>query len=254
VGNFRYDIPLKPGVYELRLRFAEIVGDADPLGSPGRNPFDVSINGAVELGDFDVATDAGGANIADERVFTDVRPGRDGKLRIKFAGARAQVSAIEILPGLPGKMRPVRIVAAAESQYDSGGNLWMADQYYQGGTLARRNVVVTDTPDPSLYESERSGHFTYAIPVAKGRYRVTLKFANTSPAPPRPGQRSFDVHCNGEKLLSSFDVAAEAGRRNRALDKVFRNIPANAQGKVVFAFVPLTGHAFVNAIEVVSED
>src|SRR5215468_2623949 len=32
------------------------------------------------------------------------------------------------------------------------------------------------SPDAALYTSERWGHFSYAIPVADGRYRVTLKF------------------------------------------------------------------------------
>ena len=31
-------------------------------------------------------------------------------------------------------------------------------------------------PDMALYASERWGHFSYALPVADGRYRLTLKF------------------------------------------------------------------------------
>jgi len=65
----------------------------------------------------------------------------------------------------------------------------------------------------------KGGTFNYAIPVAPGRYRVTLKFAETYPAQFRVRERIFDVYCNGLALLRNFDVYAEAGRSNRACDK-----------------------------------
>ena len=88
-------------------------------------------------------------------------------------------------------MKPVRIAAGARSYYDRDGQLWGADRYYIGGRPTTRPVVVRGNSDPDLYGSERWGRFTYSIPVApEGRYKVTLKFAETyyGPEPGNPGK------------------------------------------------------------------
>jgi hypothetical protein len=67
------------------------------------------------------------------------------------------------------------------------------------------------------------------------------------------GSRLFDVHANGVAILRNFDILKEAGGENRALDKVFRGIPASAQGKITLTFIPGNTYATVNAIEVIAE-
>jgi hypothetical protein len=80
-GDFRYDIPLAPGSYELHLHFAE-TGLADFISAEssgeGQRLFRVSVNGNRILGGFDVVADAAGSNVADERVFRSVSPAEDG--------------------------------------------------------------------------------------------------------------------------------------------------------------------------------
>jgi hypothetical protein len=117
---------------------------------------------------------------------------------------------------------------------------------------------VLGTPDPQIYKGERFGNFTYAIPVADGRYRVTLAFAETwfgasKPAGGGAGMRAFDVYSNGSALLRNFDIFKEAGGADRAVNKTFAGLQPNAQGKLVFSFVPIRNYACVNAIEVVDE-
>ena len=257
-GDFRYDIPLKPGLYELHLHFVEIVPEENDLDSGGEqtNRFNVALNGNRLLSSFDVVSDAAGPNNADERVFTDVSPAADGYLHLDFASStnRAHISGIEILPGTPGRMRPVRIVAAIDSVHDAKGNTWKSDHYSLGGKITRRGAQVEGTTDQALYGSERWGYFNYAIPVAPGKYSVTLRFAETFPGRTGRGLRVFDVYCNGTTLLKNFDVFAEAGQPNRAINKVFHDIPANAQGKLMLSFVPVVNYAIVNAIEVVAEN
>jgi hypothetical protein len=256
-GDFQYEIPLKPGVYELRLHFVEPVSEETDLDSGGEQTsrFHIFLNDKLLVRAFDIVADAFGPNIADERVFTDVTPAADGKVHLRFASFmnRAHVTGIEILPGVPGKMRPVRIVASPDPVIDGQGNLWGSDLYSLGGKITRRGSEVENTTDPALYSSERWGHFNYAIPAAPGSYRVTLRFAETYPAPFRVGERVFDVYCNGVALLRNFDVFAEAGKSNRALDKTFAGLRPNAQGKLVLSFVPLQNYAIVNAIEVTPE-
>jgi hypothetical protein len=68
-----------------------------------------SINGGP-LTNLDVVDDAGGDDIATTKVFTDVAPTSDGTIHLDFATPEAFVNAIEILPGTPHRMLPVRIV------------------------------------------------------------------------------------------------------------------------------------------------
>jgi hypothetical protein len=70
-GDFQYDIPLKPGIYELHLHFAETVYREHNPGGGGETSrlFNVDLNDTRVLDYFDVISDAHGASIADEGVF-----------------------------------------------------------------------------------------------------------------------------------------------------------------------------------------
>jgi hypothetical protein len=264
-GDFSYDIPLKPGVYELHLYFAETIYGPHTLAGGGESSriFNVELNGRQVLSEFDPLADAGGNNTADERVFTDVGPAPDGKLHLRFfryqgAGSPQDqpiLNAIEIVPGLPGKMHPVRIVAQSNSYTDQSGRVWSPDVYASQGRLTLHNGPVEQTADPGLYYGERFGHFSYAIPVANGRYALTLHFAETYFGPQNPGSggagsRLFDVYCNGLRLLHNFDIFKEAGGANRALVKTFHNLDPSPQGKLLLTFLPVENYACVNALEV----
>jgi hypothetical protein len=64
-GAFTYTIPAPNGLRTVTLKFAEIA----PVYA-GQRQFDVFINGAPVLRDFDVVATAGGLNIAVDRTFT----------------------------------------------------------------------------------------------------------------------------------------------------------------------------------------
>jgi malectin (di-glucose binding ER protein) len=262
-GAFSYDIPLKPGSYELHLYFAETLFGEGNIAGGGETYriFDVMANGKTLLNGLDVVSDAGGGNVADVKVFKDIAPDQDGFLHLKFMLRTKEIpflNAIEILPGIAGKLRPVRIVARETSVNAKDGRLWSADRYFVGGQHVLRADPVRGTPDPELYMGERYGNFTYSIPVAPGRYTLTLRFSESwfgpkKPAGGGPGERLFDVYANGVALLRNFDVYKEAGGEDRALDKVFHSLAPNAQGKIVLSFVPVRNYACINAIEVLDE-
>lgn len=268
-GDFSYDIPLKPGVYELRLYFAETVYGPGSLAGGGESSriFNVELNEKPILSEFDPLADAGAGNTADERVFTDVTPAPDGYLHLRFAkfegtGSpqdQAILNALEIVPGIPGKMRPIRIVAQSNSYTDHNGRDWSPDLYASQGRLVLHNRPVAQTTDPGLYYGQRFGHFSYAIPVATGRYALALHFTETYFGPQNPGNggagsRLFDVYCNGLQILHNFDIFKEAGGANRALVKTFHDLEPSPQGKLLLTFVPVKNYACVNAIEVSSEE
>jgi hypothetical protein len=253
---------LKPGVYELRLYFSEPIYGVDELHIGGETTrlFDVMANGRPLLTSFDITASAGGALTADVKLFTDITPDPDGFLHLKFTSVNgpAVVNAIEITPGVKGRMQSLRIVTRKVVFFSEDQVLWCADQYYWGGRALTRQCAVTGTNKPELYNSERFGNFSYKIPVVAGRYTARLHFAEAYFGPRNPGggsegMRLFDVHCNGVTLLKGFDLYREAGGENKALVKEFRGLQPNAQGNLVLDFEPVKNYACVSAIEILPE-
>lgn len=264
-GQFSYDIPLKKDIYELRLHFAEMTfgAEASALGGEGSRLMTVRANGRILLTDFDVVADAGASRTADVKVFTNIEPASDGMLHLEFAGdsgKQAMVSAIELVPGIGHQVRPVRIVTRQSPYYSNDSHWWSPDDYFEGGQLATYPDPVAGTDDPELYETERWGNFSYAIPVVPGKYSVTLYFAarriGSGAASSLEGKpqvtRVFSVFCNGRLLLDHFDVSKEA-RKGDIVVRRFSGLEPNAQGKLLVEFVPVAGYATVTAIEVIQQ-
>lgn len=265
-GDFSYNIPLKPGVYELHLHFAETFYGPESAagGGEGSRQITVLASGAALLRDFDVLADSGGGRTAEVKAFPGISPAPDGQLHLAFSSAKggsAMLSAIEILPGVRGHLRPVRIVARDVPYYSNDSRWWSPDTYFKGGQISSTQQAATGTDDPELYETERWGHFSYAIPVAPGRYTVTLYFLDHAGAQqslsPEAGsnaseKRVFNVFCNGKTVLPNLDIFQEAGE-NRPLVRKIKELEPNAQGKLLLEFVPVTRYATVTAIEVMPE-
>jgi hypothetical protein len=256
-GVFSYKIPVAPGVYEMRLHFAETAYSPTSTLGGGENSrvFDVQLNGHPLLSQFDIVSDAG-ANTADVRVFRDVAPSKDGYIHLDFSGSLGLpiINAIEILPGLQHRLRPIRMVAQNSFYVDKAGNLWMPDTYFSSGQIAADKKVVGGTPEPGLYTGERYGNFDYAIPVDEGSYKVTLYFSEKYwgsgvSTTGGVGSRVFDVFCNGVALTRRLDIVKEAGS-GQALIKTYNGLRPNAQGKLTVSFVPDVNYANVDAIEV----
>jgi hypothetical protein len=248
----------------MRLYFAETVFGENNVAGGGETTrvFRIQANGKNLLEFLDVISDASGTNTADIKVFKDVRPAADGFLHLAFLDLNnevAFVNAIEITPSSPGAIRPIRILARDAAYTDEKNRLWSADRYYRGGKRVERHDPVANTDEEALYQNERFGNFSYIIPVAlSSRYTVTLKFCESWFGADRPvgggmGDRLFDVSFNGRLLLDNFDVFREAGSL-RALDKTFKGLQPNAQGKLIFSFTPNRNYAMVDAIEAIDEN
>lgn len=254
-GDFFYDIPLKPGVYELHLYFV-----TSDRASENYSTFSVLINGDPILRGFDINSDALGENIADERVFRDISPAKDGVLHIGFTSERGApaLNALEILPGIPRRQLPIRLVMQPTSFTDHAGQIWHPDNYFLNGRLSTQRQQITGTPEPDLFAAERYGHFTYAIPVdTRDRYTLILHFAEFYFGPRASGvggigSRVFRVMCNGATLLDNFDIYKEAGSRT-ALTKTFYHLKPTAQGKLNLTFEPIANNATISGIEVLDE-
>jgi hypothetical protein len=261
-GDFSYNIPLKPGDYQLWLYFVEaFMGPGAHQGGGGTasRVFDVQANGRPLLEHFDIISDAGGNLTADVRVFKDIHPAPDGYLHLTFTRESSDplVDAIRIEPGTPGKLLPIRIVAQDVSYTGSDGELWVPDRYFLSGSLAHWPQAAGSS-ESGLYAGERFGNFNYAIPVAPGKYTVTLYFCEHYFGPEDPGgggagSRVFNVYCDGTTLLKNFDILKQGGGLRKPVIVSFHGLEPNPQGKIDLQFDPEVNYALVNAISVVDE-
>jgi hypothetical protein len=259
-GNFQYDIPLKAGVYELRLHFAQSLAPWSLLGTAGEATASVSVNDDTYNMRLSLAADGAGSSTADVRVFKNISPAEDGRLHLRFHPGEefAFVNAIEIPPGVRKRLQPIRIPTRDCFYTDHLGHIWSPDRYYRGGTVVLRREPVKGTEDPDLFASERYGNFDYVIPVAEGTYAVTLGFAETWFGPKYPGgggkgSRVFDVLCNGTALVRNLDVYDEAGEAGKVLMKTLHGVRPMSDGKLHLAFNSTRNFAMVNTIEITDE-
>ena len=263
--QFRYDIPVRPGVYELRLYFADPLRQTDvDQNEDAQNyrHFQINLNGHPLIEDFDPVADAGSAAV-DVRVFKDVYPTSEGKIHLEFLsswGQPAFVSALELTAGTPGKLNPIRLCARAADFVDADGTRWSGDNYFLEGRRIVAHNPASGPKIPALYTGERHGNFSYAIPVGPGTYTVKLHFLESffSPLVAAAGCRGvgcrvFDVTCNGVQLLQDFDIAQAAGGAFRPVVREFHGLRPNGQGKLLLAFSPRVNYAEIRAIEVLDE-
>jgi hypothetical protein len=148
-GQFRYAIPLKKGIYELHLHFAETVYGPESSGTGGEGSRIMTVR-------------ANGKDAADPLRYR-------GRCRAQAAppmsksspelsrhpmgcciwsfpasdGKPAILSAIEILPGFRGHIRPVRLLARQTPYYSNDSHWWSPDNYFEGGQLAGYTAPVT---------------------------------------------------------------------------------------------------------------
>ena len=261
-SGFKYDIPVPRGVYELRLYFADPLQHAVP-GHDGQHMrhFQVNVNGNPVLTEFDAVADAGFGSV-DIRTFKDISPADDGKVHLEFmpSSDRPILSALELTPGVAGKLLPIQYTVNTKELIDSDGTRWNGDEYFIHGNTLSYSSPENPTPVPPVYHVERFGNFSYAIPVPPGSYTVRLHFMETFFGPSVPsgqcfgtGCRIFDVTCNGETLLKDFDIFQTAGGDYRPLVETFKGLHPNGQGKLLLSFSPSVDYAEVRAIEIIDE-
>jgi hypothetical protein len=250
-GNFSYAIPgLTAGAsYKVRLHFAETYWTA-----AGARIFNVTINGQPALTNFDILATAGAANKAVVREFTATADST-GKVTIQFTTVKdnAQVNGVEILSAPPPPPPPSSV------QINAGGPAvapFVADTDATGGTTVTSNNAVdtgavTGPAPQAVYQSNRFGNFSYAIPglTAGASYKVRLHFAETYWT--AAGQRIFNVTINGQPALTNFDILATAGAANKAVVREF-TATADSTGKVTIQFTTVKDNAQVNGIEISS--
>jgi hypothetical protein len=142
------------------------------------------------------------------------------------------------------------LINAGGSLETYGSQVWVEDQYFTGGAAYTQVTPIANTTKPALYQSERWGEFSYAIPVPNGTYTVKLHFADFYFT--AAGQRKFNVNVEGgQGVLTNYDIVAKAGGNSKAVIETLNNISVT-DGVLNMNFISLVDNAKVSAIEIIS--
>lgn len=152
----------------------------------------------------------------------------------------------------PEKLDHVIIDAGTLVAAKGKDRLLGSDNWFNGGTVGTldtpadygrpaKPAVIAGSEERDAMATYRQGNFSYRIPTAKGRYRVTLWFA--SAAGQKPG--SFDVKHNGKALLKAFQPAIPAS----AATAEARSFTIRTTGDITLDFMSGSGDARVSLIE-----
>jgi PKD repeat protein len=163
----------------------------------------------------------------------------------------------------------VAVNAGGGEYVAADGTTYTADQYFSGGTAFTSGAsgtptdpAIANTDDDTLYQSERFGTFSYAVPVENGDYEVTLQFAeiyqgvstNDDPAGTdgtNENDRLFDVAIEGQTVVTSYDIFSEVGPLT-ASDKHYTVTVTD--GELNIAFTTVADNAKLSAFRVESLD
>lgn len=146
----------------------------------------------------------------------------------------------------------IRIKAGrSEAVKDGEGNVWLADQGFEGGqTIERPDLEIANTKSPDLYRAERYSMEGFTWPLPNGKYVVKLHFAETFEGITGPGQRVFTFNVQG-KEFKDFDPWVKSGGFCRAY---VETVPVEVtDGKLKVTFTPKVENPQICAIEIMAQ-
>ena len=146
------------------------------------------------------------------RALRVIRPRRLPPMRVGVVGGAALIAELNAIGGV--KAEPYRAGGAYDLAAVSGG---------ASGSAYATQAAIQKTDDPKLYQSQRygpTGGLDFVLSgLPPGPVQVTLLFAETFWT--KPNARKFDVVLNGRTFLRDFDIYAEAGGKDIAVQKTF---------------------------------
>ena len=164
-------------------------------------------------------------------------------------GTTAGTATVTLNP-LAGTFTAIRINSGGGVYTDPSNQVWISDAGFTGGSTYVGTNTITGTTTPQLYQSERYGDFHYTFNnIPMGTYTVKLKFAEIYWT--AVGERVFNVSINGQAVLTNFDIVAQAGGPNIAIDRSFAVSPTSV-GQISISFTTVVNNAKISAIEIVS--
>ena len=147
--------------------------------------------------------------------------------------------------------KALRIKAGKDTpQTDSSGNVWLAEQGFEGGATVEHDppVAMAGTKTPELFQSEHYSMDAFSCKIPKGKYVAKLYFAETYEGITGPGERVFSFNVQGREF-KDFDVWVKAGGPNRAY---IETVPVEVTNGVFrIGFTSKIENPEINAIEII---
>jgi hypothetical protein len=151
--------------------------------------------------------------------------------------------------------------AVSSAKINCGGNkagAFAEDNYFE----ARSNTLdlgVVEVPAGSsipaqIYSTARQGYMIKYIfpmkPLVQGKtYTINFYWADTKSD--ASGKRVFDVAVNDKKLITNFDIFAQAGGKSKAIVKQLTGIVPDQDGNIAIQFFRKSGdQPMINALEI----
>ena len=147
----------------------------------------------------------------------------------------------------------LRVNCGGAAYQDSQGNLWYADQAWNGtwgydsGTIRRSSKQVRYTADQPLYQAWREAPGQYRFSLPNGAYTVVLRFAEFNVA--NASARVMRIEMEGATVEAALSIYGSAGRYT-ALDKVYQAVVNDGELNILFAANGGSYDPIINAIEV----
>jgi len=117
--------------------------------------------------------------------------------------------------------------------------------WVSGGSTYSASNSIGGTQDDTLYQTERYGDFSYAIPLTNSSYDIVLKFAEIYQD--NPGNRIFDVEIEEERIIRDLDLIFRTDKYT-AYDVV---MPVSIMdGELNIELISVTDNAKLNALEI----
>lgn len=139
----------------------------------------------------------------------------------------------------------------------SGGpavSSFKADEDFSGGAELQTTGTIQTVNVPTglpmeLFQSSRTGNFSYDVKgfAPNSSHTVTLYFIE--PTFDGVGSRLFNVAINGATVLSNFDIFLAAGDQDTPLVQKF-SATANGNGEYLITFTPVLGDALVSGLQI----
>ena len=153
-GDFKYEVPLKPGIYELRLHYAETYYGPEDVGGGGEGSrvMTIAANGQPLLDGLDVLPTLGAARTADVKVFTDNNSGkRRGPASEFLVDQRARNGVGNRDPAwLPRAHATGPHCGSGCPYYSNDSQWWSSDMYFKGGQMAASEDPASGTTPRSF--------------------------------------------------------------------------------------------------------
>jgi hypothetical protein len=252
--EFTYRVPVKPGLYALRLKFTEPEFEY----FFGR-PFCLEINGREVIRNEDICQVARGPRRANDRIFRYLVPDGEGNLVLRFCGgwepiSKTDVVLVQAIEILPEHGETIRVNVGSEQDFvDWNSDLWAADPGSEGKILRSEVMVEQASPtlyDQQLYRTARSAKaLSYTFAAPPGLYTVHLKFAELWLT--KTGERPMDIVINGRLVRKSWDPASAAGCTGMAADFRINNITPDKNGCIVIGLCATgVNDAILQAVEI----